>query len=294
MGFQLPSDMTAASNNATDQHPHQSIDEDEMIKYQSPRNEATSSQAPVQIINVPFNPLRAEGDFRPRQPVDDDFDVDVHAASRLKALSLKDGGGRPPKLAAGSTAATQSASQNVLPQVGPAQSPIPSANPSSVQYLSDTNNDGQSVTSVVTDNSRVRSSSATQVASSSRQQPGAPVDSSVVAGSGESVASTSSTIRSQREQFLIFIKILFKCLDQAGEPEVRDKAKKIVAECTRKNRLGDPAFAPLMGAVEKRLRGFVGEALWRRSLVLFHHYISKKGDGASRSCSSDSVASSDP
>jgi hypothetical protein len=85
-----------------------------------------------------------------------------------------------------------------------------------------------------------------------------------------------SRFRSPRERFLVFIKILFKLLDQANEPEVRLRAKTIVAECTRRNRLGDPNFSPLMEAVERRLRGFVGEVLWRRALLLLRHFVAKR------------------
>ena len=95
--------------------------------------------------------------------------------------------------------------------------------------------------------------------------------------------SQSHRSRSHREQFLLFIKILFKCLDQANEPEKREKAKKIVAECTRRNRAGDPDFSPLMEAVEKRLRGFVGEMLWRRAHLLLRHYVNKRNDATSNS-----------
>lgn len=84
---------------------------------------------------------------------------------------------------------------------------------------------------------------------------------------------SASLPNTPRAQFLVFIKILFKCLDQANEPEIREKAKKIVAECTRRNRMGDPNFDPLMDAVQKRLRPCVGEALWRRSMLLLRHYM---------------------
>jgi hypothetical protein len=102
------------------------------------------------------------------------------------------------------------------------------------------------------------------------------------ASSPRSPAPPSHAI-SQREHFLIFIKILFKCLDQANEPEVRNNAKKIVSECTRKNRQGDSNFTPLMEAVEKRLRGFVGEVQWRRALLLLRHCVNKRNNDTVKS-----------
>ena len=275
----------------------------EMIKHQSPMNEpTTSSQAPVQVINVPFNSLRAEPNFRSHQAYDK-FDAEGHAVSRLEALSLKDGGGGPQKLTAcgGKTSAILSTrSQQTSPHVATAstQSPAPTRQfpPSIQQFPVSSNSDTKSLNSAVarTNNNMSCSTAAGGSAPSSLQPPASSRGTAGVASSGESVASTNSTIRSQREQFLVFIKILFKCLDQANEPEVRNKAKRIVAECTRRNRLGDPGYAPLMAAVEKRLRTFVGEALWRRSLLLLRHYMAKKGGDAASKSGSDSVTSGPP
>jgi hypothetical protein len=63
----------------------------------------------------------------------------------------------------------------------------------------------------------------------------------------------------QKKRFLLFIKILFKSLGQHAETETRDVAKTIVADCTRRNRLGDPQYVPLMDAIDWRLRGHVGK-----------------------------------
>jgi hypothetical protein len=80
----------------------------------------------------------------------------------------------------------------------------------------------------------------------------------------------------ERENFLFFIKILFKILDDAHQPLTKQRAKRIVLECRRKNQLGDPLFHPLMEAVESRLRRFVGEPTWRRAHLFLHHYITTK------------------
>jgi hypothetical protein len=78
----------------------------------------------------------------------------------------------------------------------------------------------------------------------------------------------------ERENFLVFIKILFKILEEAQEPETKSKAQRIVMECRRRSKQGDPNFIPMMDAVELRLRSFVGEAKWRRAHLFLHHYIS--------------------
>lgn len=96
------------------------------------------------------------------------------------------------------------------------------------------------------------------------------------AASLEDLPSQSSTVEVvERENFLMFIKILFKILEDAREPATRSKAQRIVMECNRRSKQGDPNFSPLMDALERRLRGFVGEAKWRRAHLFLHHYMKK-------------------
>ena len=85
-----------------------------------------------------------------------------------------------------------------------------------------------------------------------------------------------SPVIQERENFLLFIKILFKILEDAQEPEVKSKAQRIVMDCKRRSQQGDPNFSPLMDALERRLRGFVGEQKWRRAHLFLSHYIEKK------------------
>ena len=82
----------------------------------------------------------------------------------------------------------------------------------------------------------------------------------------------------QKRQFLLFVKILFKILDQNHDvsAEKRQAARAIVADCTRRNRLGDPACTPLMAAVDARLRQHLGEQHWRRAHVYLRHYMNRE------------------
>ena len=99
----------------------------------------------------------------------------------------------------------------------------------------------------------------------------------------QSCASSSENpvvTKEHRARFLVFIKILFKSLDNTNEHELRDRAKRIVAECTRRNRLGDPLFSPLVEAVERRLRRVVGEAHWRKASLLLRHFSAKQNGKA--------------
>ena len=83
----------------------------------------------------------------------------------------------------------------------------------------------------------------------------------------------------QKRRFLLFIKILFKSLEQASQFETRDRAREIVSDCTRRNRLGDPAFTPLIDVVDHRLRRYVGEAQWRRAHMDMQHYMMTRANG---------------
>jgi hypothetical protein len=86
----------------------------------------------------------------------------------------------------------------------------------------------------------------------------------------------------QKKRFLLFIKILFKSLDESEEnSELRENAKSIISDCTRRNRLGDPDYDPLMDAVDRRLRRHVGEIHWRKAHVYMQHYIRRE---AARKC----------
>jgi hypothetical protein len=79
---------------------------------------------------------------------------------------------------------------------------------------------------------------------------------------------------SQKKRFAVFVKILFKELDRSGDrAELREMAKTIVLDCTRRNRLGDPAYRPLMDAIDRRLRRHVGESHWRRAHLYLQHYM---------------------
>ena len=85
---------------------------------------------------------------------------------------------------------------------------------------------------------------------------------------------TTSFEVQQKKRFLLFIKILFKSLGRE-ETETREVAKTIVADCTRRNRLGDPQYVPLMDAIDRRLRRHVGEVHWRRAHMYMQHYMSR-------------------
>ena len=83
---------------------------------------------------------------------------------------------------------------------------------------------------------------------------------------------------SERDKFLLFIKVLLKYLARADETQrLRQRAKLIVAECTRRNRMGDLDYSPLKQAVERRLQGALGMEQWNRTQVIFDFYCQRNG-----------------
>lgn len=80
----------------------------------------------------------------------------------------------------------------------------------------------------------------------------------------------------EKKTFLLFVKILFKLLKEHQGDEFTSKAKRVVMECRRHNQQNHPAFRPLMEALERHLRLFVGDKLWARAHCYLHHYLGKE------------------
>ena len=85
--------------------------------------------------------------------------------------------------------------------------------------------------------------------------------------------------RSHRENFLIFTRILFKCLSDHPSAKVRVEAKQIIVDCTKRNRLGEPGFHPLINAIEVRLRHVIGDIHWHRAEQYLGHYMTFRRKG---------------
>jgi hypothetical protein len=93
----------------------------------------------------------------------------------------------------------------------------------------------------------------------------------------------------EQERFLIFVKILFKCLEKSDDPRLKPRAKAVVTECTRGNRMGDVNYMPLQDAVERRLRRHVGESYWTRAKLYYDQYMLRRGFGSTNADSMEPV-----
>jgi hypothetical protein len=99
----------------------------------------------------------------------------------------------------------------------------------------------------------------------------------------------------EREEFYMFIKIMFLFLERhENDNRLRQRAKAVVADCTRRNRMGEAGFTPLTEAVERRLRPTVGERYWTRSKDYLAHYMQRRGiqRGAQLNTAADTVTNS--
>lgn len=81
----------------------------------------------------------------------------------------------------------------------------------------------------------------------------------------------------KRQEFLIFIKILFLLFTEGNDDMRRMRAKRIIAKCTRRNRLGHPEYANLQHAVESRLHYMLGEAYWMQAKDYLDNYCRRRG-----------------
>jgi len=81
----------------------------------------------------------------------------------------------------------------------------------------------------------------------------------------------------ERQQFVIFVKILLKYVERTNNPQLQRTAKAVVAECTRRNRMGDVDYMPLQAAVERQLRVSLGELHWSRAKLCFDTYVARQG-----------------
>ncbi|KAL7464017.1 hypothetical protein ACHAXS_004362 [Conticribra weissflogii] len=92
-------------------------------------------------------------------------------------------------------------------------------------------------------------------------------------------ASASSDKASSRMRLMVLVKIIMRCLE-CEEPSLKVQAKRIIGECTQKNREGHPGYGSLTDVISERLRVTIGEVHWGRAENLANHYISTRLSGS--------------
>lgn len=81
----------------------------------------------------------------------------------------------------------------------------------------------------------------------------------------------------ERNEFLAFIKVLFRLLKINGENARLHHAKKIVAECALRNRNGNANFVLWKHSVDHRLRAVVGDEYWCQAQRYLDGYKYRRG-----------------
>ena len=99
---------------------------------------------------------------------------------------------------------------------------------------------------------------------------------------------------SNRAKCLVFVKILLTYLETTAgntglQSDLSQRAKAIVLDCTRRNRMGDQKFIPLKEALELRLRQCVGELHWIRAKQYFDKFCRRKGIVNDEPCGQQTV-----
>lgn len=85
-------------------------------------------------------------------------------------------------------------------------------------------------------------------------------------------------IRRRRRSFLVFMRILFKCLDRAGDKPLLISARQVIAECIKLHRSGHSEHTSLIEGIETKLHVLVGRDYWLEAKTyLGHYHIWKEG-----------------
>jgi hypothetical protein len=82
---------------------------------------------------------------------------------------------------------------------------------------------------------------------------------------------SSSEERQSRERFALYIKILFKLLDESDDKLMHEQAKLVVFTFTRSNRK-----ATLIHDIQKALKHLLAESIWKKAEKLTDFYLNKK------------------
>jgi hypothetical protein len=97
----------------------------------------------------------------------------------------------------------------------------------------------------------------------------------------DSSVDTCKSLRHRRKSFLVFVRILLKCIDRADDKILSAKVRKLVICCVRRFRSGEQTHGEsLMDNVESRLKLLVGSVYWKEARAFLKHYHEwKQEDG---------------
>lgn len=79
-------------------------------------------------------------------------------------------------------------------------------------------------------------------------------------------------IRRRRRSFLVFVRILFKCLERAGDKQLTFSARQMIRRCIQLHRNGRKQHASLVVDVEHELKRLVGKNYWVQAKTYLKQY----------------------
>jgi hypothetical protein len=75
-----------------------------------------------------------------------------------------------------------------------------------------------------------------------------------------------------RVQFLLFVKIIFRCLDKSGDELLREQAKLVVLNCGERG-----TTLSMRESIEVQLKDVVGDSIWDQAKDYTAFYLKRRG-----------------
>jgi hypothetical protein len=80
-------------------------------------------------------------------------------------------------------------------------------------------------------------------------------------------------VRQRRKSFLVFVRILLKCIDRDGDKPLAFAVRQVVVDCIQRHRLGQQGYKSLVDSIEKQLHESLGrQGYWDEAIIYLNHY----------------------
>jgi len=86
---------------------------------------------------------------------------------------------------------------------------------------------------------------------------------------------STMTTKTEKEQFLMFTRVLMKYLEQK-DPDMHARAKAVIRECAEKNKRKEKGYESVTLAMQSRLKQTVGTSYWERAGDYLQHFLKQK------------------
>jgi hypothetical protein len=80
----------------------------------------------------------------------------------------------------------------------------------------------------------------------------------------------SNSVRPAKQaKFMLFVDTLFRYLEISASPDLTNRTRHVILECTRRNRSGEMGYTPLSRSILIRVHQTVGNIEWERAQAFF-------------------------